>query len=176
MSITVLEHQPDFPKEDLSNKNADFFELFLQNSDLVELSHPVAEQSRTLYVMAHRAITSAANILDSDHYSHGSLSSGISYYEIISSMVAMHPPLEQEARAAIAAQSLVSRLDDKSAFINLMVDARDKFTSEQPNAAEVIKSAASRYHKSAEQYAVVGAAVIRDLELQAEEIHSQYDV
>lgn len=175
MSLTLLEAQPNFPKADISSSAAGFLEFFLQNQQLVEASHPTAEQSRRLYVLVHGAIAASARILDLEHQAHGSLSNGMTNYEVISSLVAPQPPLEAEVIAALATNSLIEKLDSAK-FVDFMIDSRDEFVEQQPNTAAVIKLAAQRFYPHAAEYAIMGAAIERRLELDANEMRDTYTV
>lgn len=165
MELTVLDHQPDFPEEDLTQTNAAFFDMFLQNQALLEASHPAAEQNSLLFHFAHMTASQAHETFNEDSY-HASFTHGFTLYEIMSSLVAPRSPYLSDISVVAATRSLniALRTKKQDEFFN---NARDEFITKQPTTAEVIKIAASRYHPGIAHYAVMGAAIERQLELDA---------
>jgi hypothetical protein len=167
MSLTILEHQPNFPDVDLSEKNAAFLELFLQNEELVEASHPSAESTQLLYKMAHWTVSETRDAFD-DPSIYAGFTHGFTIYEIISSLVAPKPALAEEASVVAATRGLMTVLkSDKR--VDFLVGAYDDFTHLQPVTAEIISVAAQRYHAGLTHYAIMGAAIERQLEFEARE-------
>lgn len=167
MNLTILEHQPDFPDVDLSEKNAAFFEVFLQNKDIIAASHLSAESTQLLYKMAHWTVSEVKNTFDNPSIYAG-FTHGFTVYEIISSIVAPKPALAESASVVAATRGLMTVLksDKRTDFL---VDAYDNFTELQPTTAEIIAAASARYHSGLTHYAIMGAAIERQLEFEARE-------
>lgn len=169
MKLTTLDHQPDFPEVDLTDNNAAFLEIFLENQSLVEASHPRAEQYQLLYRMAHIAVSHSKDSFTQDEH-HAGFTQGFTLYEVISSLVAPRPVLIEDVSAMAAARSFNLALRSNR-FTDYLTDAYDEFTTQQTNTAEVIASAASRYHPGLTHYAIMGAAIERQLELEARDLN-----
>lgn len=165
--LIVMEPQLDFPEVDLSDKNAAFLELFLQNQQQVELIHPEVEKSRLLFELAHAAAKDSQDIFAQDEH-HASFTHGFTLYEIVSSMVA---PVVQDVGGAsinVATGHFRAAIQSKDQ-VKFLVDARDDFLDKQPKTAEVIDKASKRIFPHLTYYAVIGAAIERQLELEARE-------
>jgi hypothetical protein len=167
MSLTILEHQPSFPDVDLSDKNAAFLEMFLQNQEFIEASHPSAESTQLLYTMAHWTVSETKDVFD-DPSIYAGFTHGFTIYEIISSLVAPKPALAEDASVVAATRGLMTALKS-SKRVDFLTDAYDELTSIQPVTSEVIAAASARYHTGLTHYAIMGAAIERQLELEARE-------
>jgi hypothetical protein len=167
MNLTILEAQPSFPEVDLSQNNAAFLEMFLQNKSLVEASHPSAEASQLLYSMAHWAVEQSKDSFNNPD-THASFTHGFTMYEVVSTLVAPTPIVAREQSIFTATRDLVNALRGAQ-MDELLSDAYSEFIQSQPRTAEIIVAAAKRYHAGLTQYALMGAAVERQLELETRE-------
>jgi hypothetical protein len=167
MALTILEHQPAFPEEDLSDSNAAFLEMLLQNQQLVSASHIGAESSHLLYGMAHWAANQSKDAFPDDNI-HAGFAHGFTMYEIISTLVAPKITIAQKSSVVAATKGLaqVLRSDKMSDFLS---DAYNEFSSLQPVTAEVIANASARHYAGLTHYSIMGAAIERQLELEARE-------
>ncbi|MNI72238.1 hypothetical protein D3C73_1281670 [compost metagenome] len=84
----------------------------------------------------------------------------------MSSLIAPRTDYFTDVTAMAATRSLNIALRTKKQD-ELFNDARDEFRSVQPIAAEVIGRAAERYYPGIAHYAVMGAAIERQFELEA---------
>ena len=169
MKLTTLDYQPEFPEVDLTDNNAAFLEVFLQNNTIIEAAHPQAEKHQLLYEIAHSLVKdSKDNFNDESHYA--GLTHGFTLYEIISSVVSPQP-LQLEKPALITAAKGLTWALHSSRFNEYLTDAYDDFTHQQTVTAEVVSNAASRYHPGLTHYAVMGAAIERQLELEARDLN-----
>lgn len=165
MAITILDHQPDYPQVDLTSKNAEFFEFFLQNNQLVEQSHPSAESSNKLFLAAHLAASHAKDVFY-DPSTHAGFTHGFTLYEIISSLVAPNAPEEENLPVInFATRKLVDALHSDK-LDDYLTDAFDEFRALQPITSEVISRASQRFHPGLTHYAVMGAAIERQFEIE----------
>lgn len=105
MELTTLNHQPNFPEEDLTETNAMFLEYFLQNKALLETSHSGAEQSNLLFNLAHLTAKQSKDTFSEDSY-HAGFTHGFTLYEIMSSLVAPREDYFSDATAFTATRSL----------------------------------------------------------------------
>jgi hypothetical protein len=169
MKLTTLDYQPDFPEVDLTENNAAFLEIFLQNSSLVEASHPRAEQYQLLYRLAHIAVSQSKDSFTQDEH-HAGFTQGFTFYEVISSLVAPKPVLIEDVSAIAATRGLNLALRSNK-LTDYLTDAYDEFTAQQAVTAEVISTAADRYHPGLTHYALMGAAIERQLELEARDLN-----
>lgn len=167
MNLTILESQPSFPEVDLSENNAAFLEMFLQNQSLVEASHPNAEASQLLYRMAHWAVEQSKDSFNNPD-THASFTQGFTMYEVVSTLVSPTPIVAQEKSIFTATRDLVNALRSRQ-MDEFLTDAYDEFIQSQPRTTEVIVNAAKRYHAGLTQYALMGAAIERQLELETRE-------
>jgi|GEM_PF-1778462 len=169
MKLTTLDYQPEFPEVDLTDNNASFLEVFLQNSTLVEATHPQAEQHQLLYGVAHSLVNdSKERFSEEAHYA--GFTHGFTLYEIISSLVSPQPVQIEKATVITATTGLTWALHS-SRLDKYLTDAYDEFTHQQVATAEVISNAASRYHPGLTHYAIMGAAIERQLELEARDLN-----
>jgi hypothetical protein len=167
MALTILDHQPNFPEEDLTQNNAAFLEMFLQNQELVNATHPQAESTQLLYKMAHWTVQESKDVFE-DPNIYASFAHGFTIYEIISSLVAPKPQLAEDASVVAATRGLMTALKS-SKRIDFMTDAYDEFTNLQPRTSEIINAASSRFHNGLTYYSIMGAAIERQLEFEARE-------
>lgn len=167
MALTILEHQPDFPEVDLTEGNAVFFENFLQNERLVELSHPSAEANQLLFKIAHLAAYQAKDSFRDDTH-HAGFVDGFTKFELMASILAPNPYPIADRSVIIASRKLVDVLHSEK-LTTYLGDAYDEFRQQQPIAAEVIEIAAKRFHPGLAYYAVMGAGIERQFELETRE-------
>lgn len=166
MELTVLDHQPKFPEQDLTQSNAAFFEFFLQNQALVDASHSGAERSNLLFNLIHLAATQSKDTFIEDSH-HAGFTHGFTLYEIMSSLIAPRTDdyfSDITAMAATRSLNVALRTKRQDELFNC---ARDEFIDTQPVTAEVIGRAAERYYPGIAHYAVMGAAIERQFELEA---------
>ena len=167
MSIATLEHQPDFPAVDLSENNALFFELLLTSRAQVEQHHRSAEAAELLYKLGHASVRLSADTFANES-GYESLQYGLAGYEIIASIIVTPREPLADIVPHVAARSLITTLH-KSTAPDFMQDLYDEFTHEQPITTQVIRAAASQHHAATAHYAVIGAAIGRQLDLDARE-------
>lgn len=161
--ILRMEREVNFPRRDISEDTAEILELLLLNRELVDASHMSAEQAHVLFRLGHRAIeqTSHARI---NGERLAAFSYGIGAYEAVRTLVQPKekPLTEQDAgmKVIIVNNALTST------FADTVVEAREKFDQEMPRTKYVIGQSATRFHAMFTDYALSGAAIARDLELQ----------
>lgn len=166
MTIARVETQPDFPRNDITDYNAAMVEFLLQDSDFIERAHQQSETHVPLYMLVHHVLKLYGIANDFPLASHLAFSHGAAAYETMATIVRPIAPQYDRYQTAGQAASIADLLNDGANATILFADARDRFVSEQPNAAEAIKSA-SKLHgiPLPEDYVLLGAAVERQLEM-----------
>lgn len=161
--VTGITHQPNFPREDLSESNADMLELMLANQELLQLSHEAVEQLSWIFKIGHRSIVySAANIFDEDERL-AAINHGVVSFEAIAAMVGgnvMDSNIIPTNREAVRLLQLkTTRLS------NYFDEALEDFRDRTPRTAEVVRASSARFHGPLTTYALLGAAMSRRFEL-----------
>lgn len=92
MSLIVgLEHQPNFPREDLSETNAEFLSLLLQNYNFVEGGHVASESISLIYRLGHPTIVRSTGAIYEEPGQLRAIDHGVKLFESMSSMVTTPP-------------------------------------------------------------------------------------
>jgi hypothetical protein len=169
MSMLVrLEPQPEFPNQDLTEPNAELLELMLANASLVETMHLAAESASWVYKLGHPAIRRAGERLEVLQSKSEAFSHGVSTYEAIAALLSTVPErCEGFTVNTNAAAIAVKMPEDK--LVNYIDEARQHFLAETPRAAAVVDTSARRFFRDVASYAVYGAALARQFELEGTE-------
>lgn len=162
--ITGLESQPDFPVADLSESNAELLELMLANADLVRQGHLRAEQASWIFRAGHPAMRTAASRIFSDSSYTGAFDHGISSYETIAAFIQTTPEPSDMFAVNANAIGISSKMQDDKLY-NYIDFAAQKFEYELPRTAEVVLVSSQRVYREIARYAVYGAAMARQFEL-----------
>lgn len=161
--VRGLEPQPKFPHEDVSEANAQMLELLLASDALVESGHVNAEQLSPFFKLGHPSIDIVALRLDDSPYHQAAISSGVASMETIKGLLDAFP-LTDSAAVHINTTALTSSMHDRN--VRTYADsAYDSFVADVPRAAEVIQVANRRRHGYFLSYALLGAALAYQLEL-----------
>lgn len=165
MSILSVEFQPDFPKQDISDTNAELLEILLLNQTFIEKSHSLAEKNQELYGTLHTtAKKHEAQFPVGNPDPHTSFLYGMSLYEVTAGFV--RPPSENKNHVLTFARTSLGTILRSSHAIDSLVDAMYDMREAQPKLARVIITAAGRaYSLKTAEYALMGAAIERDFEL-----------
>lgn len=158
-----LDPQPLFPHEDITDKNAAMLELMLADRTLLQGLHVAAEATSKVFQVTHPALIGAANYSYSEVSRREAVDHGASTFEAISTLIQAPLPGDEDKIFTVVRKFLLASRE--SQYLDMSLSAAEKFRSELPNTAEVITSASSRYFAYLTEYAVVGAALTRRLEL-----------
>ncbi|HET6622363.1 MAG TPA: hypothetical protein VFG56_00310 [Candidatus Saccharimonadales bacterium] len=164
--LTGLECQPDFPREDLTETNADLLELMLANFDLVEAGHQQAELISWIYRVGHRSQSSASRRVIDSAAQLESFDYGVRTFETASSLVRATAGEFDELIVNHNGVALAHAFSEDQ-LRDYIDGARDKFDSEMPKTVDVVREASSRLSISLAGYAIFGAALARQFELDA---------
>lgn len=164
--ITGLEAQPRFPYEDLTDNNADMLELMLANIELVEHGHTAAEDVSWVFRVGHPALMDGIDrVYDAPKVD--AVNHGITTFEALSAMVTSETPLTHDffvANARAAELSAKFKERDLRDYIDRSIEA---FQTETPKTTEIVARSSRRFYGSLTHYAVLGAALSRQFELES---------
>jgi hypothetical protein len=163
--IPGIEPQPEFPVVDLTDMNARMLELMLANTSQVEFGHTTAEQLAWVYRVGHPAVLRACGNIDLSERKFQAVNLGVSAYEAIG-MFVHHVPDTLYAVVESNASALAYKFSTDQ-IVDYFGDARQRFNEEMPKTAEVIHEAALRFYGPIANYAIDGAAMARQFELDA---------
>lgn len=168
MGIVTLEPQHDFPREDISDSNADMLELLLLNGEMVELSHLSAEKVSYLYQIGHKGLVIAAASHIDDQARQRAFSYGITTFEAVAALV--RPDIDISAHndaIRINPEVLGAQQHLEYKFLDTVDKVRDSFAADLPRTRSLVGQSAARFCRDYPDYAITGAAVARWLELDA---------
>lgn len=157
--------QPEFPFHDISEANAAFVSVMLANNDIVNTGHLTAESLSWTFRAGHPAMTAAAKRILVDQRQAEAFDHGIAMFETMSALVKQDiASYSYELTVNVGAANLAVRMpeDDLRDHID---DARQRFAADMPHATEVIQEAANRHFSYIGGYALYGAALARQFEL-----------
>ena len=162
--ITGIEAQPNFPREDLTDDNAAILELLLSNRELVGESHAISEKTSWVFKVGHRVVNAvAAGILERDGRLEA-VNHGTTVYEALSALLAAAPTRTSEL-FAVEMQAATWTQADATRAVTYQQEAYAAFHQELPRTKEVVESAAGRFYPHLTSYALLGAAMARQFEL-----------
>ncbi|HEX7484427.1 MAG TPA: hypothetical protein VF281_04745 [Candidatus Saccharimonadales bacterium] len=166
MPLIMPESQPNFPKEDLTESNAELFKFLLADLSEVLEHHVVAERSSFLYRLGHPSLVSTVATIISDTDRIKAYEYGIETYESIASLATLrfnrpgHGEIEMSQYFSVP-----QRLMDMTA---LLEEKTEQFITNMHNTQAVIESVAEsayRTSSSLARYAITGAAMAYALEI-----------
>jgi hypothetical protein len=157
--------QPDFPVDDISEANATFVCLMLANNDIVTAGHQTAESLSWTFRAGHPAMSAAARRILTDQRQAEAFDHGISMFETMSALVKQDiATYSYELTVNVNAADLAVRMpeDDLREHIDT---AHQRFVADMPHATQIIHEAVTRYFSHVGAYALYGAALARQFEL-----------
>jgi hypothetical protein len=168
MGLITLEPQNTFPHEDVSDTNADMLELLLLNREAVELGHASAEKVSYLYQIGHKALAIAAAPHLNDDERYHAFSYGIATFEAVAAFVRPQPDAATHSNFKVNFKVMNAHRQVSDDFFSAMGNARDAFADQVPRTKLLIGQSAARfYRQSAIDSALTGAALARQLEIDA---------
>lgn len=168
MNFVTLESQSDFPREDVTENNADMLELLLLHDATIELSHISAEKISYLYRLGHKTLVITAEPHFDDSQRSAAFSQGIKTFEAIAALIRPDFDISKHGnKPHIDSEIIGTRQHLTDEFMGTVEHVRDQFTSELPRTKTLIGQSATRFCRNYQDYAITGAAVARWLELDA---------
>lgn len=149
--------QPDFPREDLTDTNADLLEFMMSNRDIVVAGHQAAERVVWSFKVGHVAISRSTPKVYDDFDWQSAIDHGTTTFEAIAAMVG--GGIGRVDSFPIHTQAVALMNLPTSDLRRHCEEAVGKFQSNAPRTAEVVRVSSSRYHGVLSAYAVLGAAM-----------------
>ena len=165
--MTGLKAQPNFPREDLSDTNAEWLELMLANRQLLEQGHQASENVSWTFRVGHKALAKETVAVYDDDRQTEAINHGIVTFEAINVMVNSDYPFNDISGVNRTAHKLL--LLDERDIPRRIDQAVDVFQVQTPRTAEVISRSSQRFYGSLTAYAILGAALSRQFELDCAE-------
>lgn len=163
--VNPIDHQPNFPKEDLTSKNAEILAMMLANRDLLAQGHTAAESVTSIYKLGHAAFRKAMHRIYDSNSTTDAFNKGIAMYEAISSFVTHPPTTDREALVTMNAFGIAHQMSPHN-FDEYISQATDALILATPRTAEVVAEAAAGHGSShLARLAVIGAGMARQFEL-----------
>lgn len=161
-----VEYQPDFPKEDLTETNADILSMVLRNRQELRGGHAAAESAAMIYKVGHKAFRTAFDRLYENNTVIKGFDMGIATYEAISSFVS-HPPVASAEVPLILGAHRIAQSVSALHFDEYVEAAAQSIVYATPRTVEVVAEVAHGYSGSPQlaHLAVLGAGMARKFEL-----------
>lgn len=160
-----IEHQSNFPKEDLTDANAEALCLMLSSRELIRQGHEAAELAAQIYKLGHRALSVAVDRIFDSNSSVAAFNQGVTVYETISSLVTHPPQAEHETTLLLNAFGLERQITARH-FDDYVSEATDGLVLSAPRTAQVVAETVTGHtNRYAVRLAVIGAAAARRFEL-----------
>ncbi len=162
--IVGIAPQPDFPKEDLSQMNAAILELMLSNRNFVIDGHAASEQASWVFTVGHRVMSKVSGEVLGHDNRFEALNHGATVYEVMS-MFLDAAPTRTSSTFSVETQAAAWVKASPEKLIDYQEEAFATFSQNLPRAKEVVASATSRFYPHLTSYAILGAAMAHQFEL-----------
>lgn len=161
--ISGVAPQETFPLVDLSDDNAGLLSLMLSNRELLDSGHDQAEGSYPLFRIAHPVLLGASVHLDVANSARQALDAGIKTYETIAVFVRLQPP-ERDLSEVIRNSACIT-VANKASWYKYLEEADAHFRGNLPNTRAVVSEATGRFYPNAVTYALLGASLACQFEI-----------
>ena len=158
-----LRPQEKFPREDLTEVNAEILSLMLLNKQLVTNGHTTAEQVYPIFIGTHQPLAIASENLFDDEDKTRAVDFGIRAFEAITLFVAADTPKPSLDTLPVNINGIIKPANVRSVR-EYFAHANHAFISFMPQTANVIRETSQRFVGSA-ALAVLGGAIARQFEL-----------
>lgn len=155
--LTGLTLQPDFPREDLTDSNADILELMMANLQVVKEQHKIADQLSWSFRIGHSALVISSSHVFEEKQHLAALNYGITVFEAMAASVGAGI-MRSDTQGVIARTHELTQFDGRE-MREYQDGASEDFAIAAPRTAEVVKISALRFHKHLATYALIGAAL-----------------
>lgn len=162
--LRLLEAQPKFPKEDLTETNAQYLALALGNKQLLESGHTYAKRYFRLYTGTHNPLMQAAGNIYAEPRVLRAIDFGIAALETMSIFVgATEPEADLETlKNNITTIVTVRNVEHVEGYF---AEAHAEFLDVAPRTARAIAEGSERAHPGLAHAAIYGGAIARRFEL-----------
>lgn len=163
--LEKVEPQPLFPREDLTENNANLLSLVLANLAINSECHEKAELIYPLLAQTHLPLMQASY----NQYGQGAvllaIDHGIQTFEALTFCVrAKHEELNNFVLRKNSAVMLANSSTSAQTVNNYFLKIHEEFAVQMPNTAEVIIESAGRFTNKSD-YVRLGSAIARQFEL-----------
>lgn len=164
-----------FPQRDLPDDFPLDFELSLHDREAFESLHVAGEKTNYFYAIAHRAITLAGEPSYDNPFLLKSLSTGIKAYELVDALVddlagdnRLYTDQAEMMKVYAGTRLFVDEIKRPDDFFQRANYALARMREDAPNLAETVHEIVYRhvdYDKVGAEVALIGAAVIRSMQI-----------
>lgn len=163
--LLIPEHKPNFPLEDVSDKNAVLFEQLLLDPNYIFTIHELAEQHVTAFKLGHATIRSLGHVIYKNGQQQVAFSYGATLYEALSSTVKPEVrTFSENIRVSGVVNTILALRDDTTSAIMGIMDEEESFTEEMPTAAKLIHYASEFSPDFDKRLVLWGAALERSID------------
>lgn len=163
-TLDMLEHQPNFPIEDLSDKNAEYLGLILSNFEMLKRSHQLAEIAYPIFTGTHTPLYRAAEEFYDEPSDMAAINYGIVAFEAMTLLVIADTPKPDLEALEVNVNGVVNP-NNKREVENYFEKAQAKFKGAMPHTALVIEESSSSRHGERYRLSLLGSAIARQFEL-----------
>jgi hypothetical protein len=161
--LTGLTQQHEFPRVDLTDDNADLLELMMANTGIVDTSHQTIEDMSWIFRVGHVSLMKGAAEIYPASERLAAINRGVTTFEAITGIVGGIAMMSDPT--PVNRQFSKLRAFGSNEIGDYYDSALQSFTTETPRAAEVVRISSARFHGPLTSYAVLGAAISRQFEL-----------
>lgn len=158
----VLDRQPKFPREDLTDTNAELLAVVLMNRRVLNRGHHFAEREYSIFRATHPALDRASDNLFDAPDALMAVNFGIRALEAMTLLVDAEDVKADIDILKTNINSIVA-VHNRGGVTEYFEQAQANFLHETPRTAGVISESASRYYDP--RFAVLGGAVARQFEI-----------
>ena len=169
--LVGVEAQPRFPHEDLTEDNAAMLELLLANREIAQIGHTEGERLVPAFGYIHPAMVKGAIRVYDGATRIEAVDHGVATFETMCMMTASITQIDS-AEAARNSMLFAAAFDDAQVGL-YMADSLDTFRGQLPRTSEVIKLASYRFFGPLTEYALLGAAITRRIELASRDLTAE---
>lgn len=163
--IIGVESQPQFPVEDISDNNASMLELMLANNDIVQMGHIEVEKIAWVFRVGHPAVVRSLGRIYDESERLNAIDHGVAVFEAASSLLC-NAPSGEESVVNTNAVALVRGFSERK-LSDYVDTAYQDFVTSLPNTRDIVASSSERFYPERGNYAVLGAALVRQFQLDA---------
>lgn len=164
-----IESQPRFPQEDLTEDNAALLELMLANPDIAKLGHAKGEQFVPAFQLIHPAALRGTARVHEEPARLEALDHGIASFETLCLLLASNMNAHPRVAAVIAAR-FAGHAAAITSVEQYLYGSLETMRDEMPLTTEVVSESSRRFFGYFTEYALLGAALARQMELDAIEV------
>ena len=162
--LELIDTQPEFPKEDLTDNNTRYLSVALSKYARFSQAHEAAKLQYPLFTGTHKPLLDASGNLFDDPSFLYAVSHGIGGMEAIAILVGAENLTPDIDAIKHNVTGIINPANN--AFVeNYFEQAYTEFVEETPHTAEVISETVSSFYPGMARAAILGGAIARRFEL-----------